>query len=89
MSGVQYLIGYEGNAISSTGQVEEDLLSITSVRPMREDGVRELLRRAGADWNVVDGLLERGQLAEVKHQGHRFYLRRFGIPRKAPTRGLR
>ena len=33
---VEYLIGYEGNAFAFTGNVEEDLLSVTSVHPMRE-----------------------------------------------------
>ena len=32
---VRYLIGYEGNAFAFTGDVEEDLLSITAVHPMR------------------------------------------------------
>ena len=36
---VEYLIGYEGNAFAFTGNVEEDLLSITAVHPMREDAV--------------------------------------------------
>ena len=30
---VEYLIGYEGNAFAFTGNVEEDLLGITSVHP--------------------------------------------------------
>lgn len=34
---VEYLIGYEENAFAFTGNVEEDLLSITAVHPMRED----------------------------------------------------
>jgi wyosine [tRNA(Phe)-imidazoG37] synthetase (radical SAM superfamily) len=46
---VEYLIGYEGNAFAFTGDVREDLLSITAVHPMREEAVRELLRRAGAN----------------------------------------
>ena len=44
---VEYLIGYEGNAFASTGNVEEDLLSITSVHPMREEAVSEFLREPG------------------------------------------
>jgi wyosine [tRNA(Phe)-imidazoG37] synthetase (radical SAM superfamily) len=43
---VEYLVGYEGNAFAFTGNVENDLLSITSVHPMREDGVREFLTKA-------------------------------------------
>ena len=73
---VEYLIGYEGNAFSSTGDVEQDLLSITSVHPMREDAVREFLARAGADWAVVEQLLAAGKLREASYRGRRFYLRR-------------
>jgi wyosine [tRNA(Phe)-imidazoG37] synthetase (radical SAM superfamily) len=36
---VELLIGYEGNAFASTGNAEEDLLSITAVHPMREEAV--------------------------------------------------
>ena len=44
-----YLIGYEGNAFAFAGNVEEDLLSISAVHPMREKAVSEFLARAGAD----------------------------------------
>jgi len=75
---VEYLIGYEGNAFASTGDVEEDLLSITSVHPMRDDAVEELLRKAGADWSAVQSLVDRGLLVETKLEGRRFYLRKLG-----------
>jgi wyosine [tRNA(Phe)-imidazoG37] synthetase (radical SAM superfamily) len=73
---VEYLIGYEGNAFAFTGNVEEDLLSITSVHPMREDAVSEFLARAGADWAAVRNLIERGQLIEMAYEGHKFYMRK-------------
>ncbi|GAK56832.1 radical SAM domain protein [Candidatus Vecturithrix granuli] len=72
---VEYLIGYEGNAFARTGQVEEDLLSITAVHPMRADAVREFLERARAGWEVVDRLLAKKQLRALEYQGHTFYLR--------------
>ena len=75
---VEYLIGYEGNAFASTGDVEENLLSITSVHPMRDDAVEELLRKAGADWSAVRSLVDRGLLVETKLEGRRFYLRKLG-----------
>jgi wyosine [tRNA(Phe)-imidazoG37] synthetase (radical SAM superfamily) len=75
---VEYLIGYEGNAFAFTGDVEEDLLSITAVHPMREEAVSDYLARAGADWPAVHGLVAQGDLVEVEHAGHTFYLRRFG-----------
>lgn len=73
---VEYLIGYEGNTFAFTGNVEEDLLSITAVHPMREEAVSQLLTRAGAGWAVVHHLVDQDQLVETKYQGSKFYLRR-------------
>jgi len=73
---VECLTGYEGNAFAVTGNVEEDLLSIAAVHPMREKAVSELLARAGADWTVVQRLLDHGELVMSDFQGHRFYVRK-------------
>ena len=75
---VEYLIGYEGNAFASTGKVGDDILSITAVHPMREDAVSAVLARAGAEWSVIQELLDRGQLAVVEYNNQRFYVRRIG-----------
>jgi len=73
---VEYLIGYEGNAFAFTGNVEEDLLSITSVHPMREDAVEDFLKKANADWSVVEKLLREGKIIELEYEGRKFYMRR-------------
>ena len=73
---VEYLIGYEGNDFAFTGNVEEDLLSITAVHPMREEAVSDFLARAGGDWSVIHRLIDRGQLIETKYKGRKFYMRR-------------
>jgi wyosine [tRNA(Phe)-imidazoG37] synthetase (radical SAM superfamily) len=73
---VEYLTGYEGNAFAFTGDVEEDLLSITAVHPMREDAVSDYLERAGAEWAAVHRLVAEDQLVETDYGGHRFYLRK-------------
>ncbi|AMM53955.1 radical SAM protein [Pyrococcus kukulkanii] len=73
---VEYLIGYEGNAFAFTGNVEEDILSITAVHPMREDAVRELLRKANASWDVVERLIREGKLIELEYDGVKFYMRK-------------
>jgi len=75
---VEYLIGYEGNAFAFTGDVEQDLLSITAVHPMREDAVDAFLARAGVDWTAVHQLVVQDRLVEAEYEGHRFYLRRLG-----------
>ena len=73
---VEHLIGYEGNAFAFTGDVEQDLLSITAVHPMREEAVSEFLERADADWAVVHGLISRQELIETAYDGHKFYMRK-------------
>ncbi len=79
----EYLISYEGDDFGFTGDLEQDLLGITSVHPMREDAVREYLRKAGAGWEVVANLVKEGALTEVDYQGEHFYLRR--PPRKTAS----
>jgi len=74
---VEYLIGYEGNAFAFTGNAENDLLSITSVHPMRESAVIEILKKAGADWSQVHKLIGQGELVETEFEGQNFYLRNF------------
>jgi wyosine [tRNA(Phe)-imidazoG37] synthetase (radical SAM superfamily) len=75
---VEYLIGYEGDAFAFTGDLEEDLLSITAVHPMREDAVEAFLARAGAKEQALRRLVAEGQLVEAEYGGARFYLRRLG-----------
>jgi len=72
---VELLIGFEGEDFAYSGDVERDVLSITSVHPMREDALRALLQRAGADWSLVERLIETERLRVVKYKGSRFYLR--------------
>ncbi len=79
---VEYLIGYEGNAFAFTGNVEEDLLSITSVHPMREDGVSEFLAKAKADWAMVEKLIGERKLVAVEYKGKRFYTRKLPTLKK-------
>jgi wyosine [tRNA(Phe)-imidazoG37] synthetase (radical SAM superfamily) len=79
---VESLIGYEGTAFSSTGDVVEDLLSITAVHPMRADAVRALVARAEADWDVVEALIEQERLVRTHHDGRAFYMRRLNKGRR-------
>jgi wyosine [tRNA(Phe)-imidazoG37] synthetase (radical SAM superfamily) len=76
LSKVEYLVGYEGNAFACTVNVQEDLLDITAVHPMREEAVMELLNRFDAGWETVQELIEKGKMVELEYQGKKFYLRR-------------
>ncbi len=73
LSGVEYLIGYEGNAFASTGNVKNDLLGITSVHPMREEAVIDFLEKTGNDWVVIERL--KGYMKVVTHYNEEIILK--------------
>jgi wyosine [tRNA(Phe)-imidazoG37] synthetase (radical SAM superfamily) len=73
---VELLTGYEGDTFFSGGRVDEDLLAITSVHPMRADAVEALLTRRGAGRSVVQQLVDEGDLVEVKYGGQTFLTRK-------------
>ncbi len=73
---VELLIGYEGSSFAFTGDVERDLIGITSVHPIREDALKDFLKRAGMEWDVVEKLIRDGKIREVEYGGKRFYIRR-------------
>jgi len=77
IANVEYLIGYEGNAFASTGNAEEDLLSIIAVHPMRKDAVREFLARADVSGDTIEKLLQENKLVEATFGDKQFYMRKF------------
>ncbi len=74
---VELLTGYEGNAFSFTGNVHNDILNITAVHPMRQDAVYEILNKAGADWHLVENMLQNGEINQSEFEGHTFFMRSF------------
>ena len=72
----EFLTGYEGNAFAFTGDVEEDILSITSVHPMREEGVNNFLSKAKAGWSIIEKMIKEDKLIEVGYKGNKFYMRK-------------
>jgi len=72
----ELLVGYEGDSFQSVGEVESDLLAIAAVHPMREAAVERFLQQADYSWDVVEKLLDQGELAKTEYQGNYFYLRR-------------
>jgi len=70
------LIGSEGNAFAFTGNVEDDLLSIMAVHPMRSETVEEFLWKANAGWQTIEKLLAVDKLVEFEYEGNRYYMRK-------------
>jgi wyosine [tRNA(Phe)-imidazoG37] synthetase (radical SAM superfamily) len=75
LKNVQYLIGYEGDTFTPTGDPARDLLAITAVHPMREEAVRQFLTKANRDWSFVQELLNQDKIKLVHFAGNRFYVR--------------
>lgn len=72
---VELLVRYEGNSFAPTGDAEQDLLSIMAVHPLREDAVKNFLKHAGAEWNVIQRLIDSGEIVETQYGGKKFYRR--------------
>jgi wyosine [tRNA(Phe)-imidazoG37] synthetase (radical SAM superfamily) len=83
LESVELLMGYEGDAFASSGDAEHDILSITAVHPMREQAVRSLIARTGAEWRVVERLIEEGHLLRADFEGDTFYMRQLPSRRRA------
>jgi wyosine [tRNA(Phe)-imidazoG37] synthetase (radical SAM superfamily) len=76
---VDLLFGAEDSDFKSTGNLVEDILSITAVHPIREDALRNMVTQAGADWIIVGELLSCKKISFIHYRGERFYLRCFPI----------
>jgi len=73
---VEYLTGYEGSGFAFTGNIEEDLVSIGAVHPIRKDAVKHLLEKAKADWSTVQRLIDGGKLIEIAYEGTSFFMKK-------------
>ncbi len=72
---VELLIGYEGDSFSSTGNLTDDILSITAVHPMREDAVRKLVSSANSNWDIILNLIDERRLIGIRYKGDTYYMR--------------
>lgn len=73
----ELLTGYEGNAFASSGNFNEDILSITAVHPMRKDAVIELMAKSNASEENLKKLIEKEFLKKVTYNNQEYFLRKF------------
>ena len=72
---VELLAGKEGIDFSYSSDVEKELLSILAVHPMQLEAVEKFLYKAKSDWTLIDTLIHKNILKEVKYSGHKFLVR--------------
>ncbi|MHC1742843.1 MAG: radical SAM protein [Syntrophobacteraceae bacterium] len=85
---VELLTDFEGSAFGFSGNPEEDLLSLASVHPLREDAAGHWLKEAGADWSLLSTLLREGRMVEMEYNGNKFYLRNLHQEPKPAVRSV-
>ena len=58
-----------------TEDIADDIISIASVHPIREDIIESLLEKRNASRSVISELIDQGSLIEYTYEGKKFYKR--------------
>ena len=75
----EFLTGFEGTDTGYTGNIYEDILNITAVHPLREDAIQKLLQNDGADYTVIDSLINQHLIKSVLYEGEKYFLRDYHL----------
>jgi len=75
----ELLTGFEGIITGYTGNIYEDILNITTVHPLREDSLLNLLHNDNADFSVVKSLISQRLIRSTIFNGEKYYLREYHI----------
>ena len=71
---VEQLFSHPKDSFSIIGNIEQNLINIASVHPLRKQDIMELLSKSKSTWHTVESLLKKGYLIEKKYKGEYFYL---------------
>jgi wyosine [tRNA(Phe)-imidazoG37] synthetase (radical SAM superfamily) len=69
----EYLIGYEGDDFAYSGNVEQELLNILSVHPMRKEAVEQFLKKANESFSLIERLLKNQQIVKHRLGDHTYF----------------
>jgi len=64
-----------GNDFSSTGDIEEDFLSIIAVHPMDMDATSVFFESRGQSMDSVKRLLESNKIKEIEYNGNKYFIK--------------
>lgn len=65
----------EGTDFSFSSDAEIELLSIIAVHPMQKDAMQEFLTRSKSTWELVETLIEKGELKKVVYSDTTFFIK--------------
>ena len=72
---VECITGDEGDSFYFSDKITNDLLSITSVHPIREDVIEKILEDRKLDRSAIDNLIEKGLIKTYVYDEKKFYRR--------------
>ncbi len=73
----ELLLGFEGSDTGFTGDARADILNMSAVHPIREETMREILRKNRAESSLPDQLIREKEISEVIYQDKKFWIRTF------------
>ena len=73
----ELILGFEGTNTGYTGNAMEDIINICAVHPIREDTMKELLRKNNADPTILTTLIHGKYIQQVTYGSNKFYIRKF------------
>jgi len=77
VSFIEWLFDTETGDFVSTGNLEDDILSIVAVHPLREGALRKMVAGAKREWEVVENLIRTEEIFSIDYRNERYFLRRF------------
>ncbi len=75
---VECITGDEGESFFFADDIINDLLSIISVHPVKEDVIDKLLKERNLSREVVKNLIEQGLIEEFIYENKKFYMKKLG-----------
>ncbi|MBA3072699.1 MAG: radical SAM protein [Anaerolineae bacterium] len=73
----EVLFDQENADFESTGNMVDDILAILAVHPIYENALRSMLKKAGADWSIIEGLLKAGTISTIQYRDKLFFISNF------------
>ena len=76
---VELLINFEDNSFIPINDIENEILKITSVHPLKEQFLESFLDKGNSDWKIVERMLKNRILKSITYEGQNYYLRPLNI----------
>jgi hypothetical protein len=70
-------VKHEEGTFAFTRGIEDEIVSIAAVHPIRKDYLTKFLNSIGVDTCIIEKLIQEGKLVKLRYGGDEFYRSRF------------